>query len=125
MRYPDIDRIEDLIPLCIRIMSFKLRAHLRKVRRRGEDQVRSLDDVQIADAGPSPEERTEQDELLVRLRAAVARLEGRCLELMRLKLQGLDFAAIQIRLSAASINTVYTWDLRCRRRLRELMEQMP
>ena len=48
-------------------------------------------------------------------------MEGRCRELLKLKLSGLSFPEIQKRMSAASINTIYTWDSRCRTRLLELM----
>jgi RNA polymerase sigma-70 factor (ECF subfamily) len=36
-------------------------------------------------------------------------------------LDGKGFAEIQAILGAASLNTVYTWDLRCRKQLMELM----
>jgi len=45
----------------------------------------------------------------------------RCRELFRLKLQGRTFAEIQQLLGAASLNTVYTWDHRCRKQLLEAL----
>jgi RNA polymerase sigma-70 factor (ECF subfamily) len=42
---------------------------------------------------------------------------------MRLKLEGKNFIEIQTQMGAESINTVYTWDHRCRQQLRELMSQ--
>ena len=41
--------------------------------------------------------------------------------MIRLKLQGNRFSEIQRILGAGSINTVYTWDFRCRK---ELLDQM-
>jgi RNA polymerase sigma-70 factor (ECF subfamily) len=41
--------------------------------------------------------------------------------LIRLKLQGKSFAEIQEIMGAAALNTVYTWDHRCRKNLLELM----
>jgi len=38
----------------------------------------------------------------------------RCRELFRLKLEGKTFPEIQLLMSVGSINTVYTWDSRCR-----------
>jgi RNA polymerase sigma-70 factor (ECF subfamily) len=38
-----------------------------------------------------------------------------------LKLEGKDFGEIKAILGAASINTVYAWDFRCRKQLLELM----
>ena len=57
--------------------------------------------------------------MLERLTAALAKLEGRCRELFRLKMQGKGFAEIQQILGVKSINTIYTWDFRCRKQLLE------
>jgi RNA polymerase sigma-70 factor (ECF subfamily) len=51
----------------------------------------------------------------------MGQLGERCRELMRLKLQGKNFLEIQKAMGASSINTVYTWDFRCRKHLLELM----
>jgi RNA polymerase sigma-70 factor (ECF subfamily) len=40
---------------------------------------------------------------------------------MRLKLQGKAFPEIQKIMGAAAINTIYTWDHRCRKNLLEAM----
>ena len=45
----------------------------------------------------------------------------RCRDLLRYKLEGRTFAQIQELMGAASINTIYTWDFRCRKHLLELM----
>jgi RNA polymerase sigma-70 factor (ECF subfamily) len=49
------------------------------------------------------------------------KLDGRCREMFRLKLEGKSFPEIQGILEAASLNTVYTWDFRCRKQLLKLM----
>ena len=49
------------------------------------------------------------------------KLEGRCREVFRLKLQGKSFGEIQEILGAKSVNTVYTWDFRCRQQLLKLL----
>ena len=59
--------------------------------------------------------------MLERLAQAMAHSGERCREMMRLKLQGKSFAEIQQIMGVSSINTVYTWDHRCRARLLELM----
>ncbi len=53
--------------------------------------------------------------------AALKLLEPRCREMFRLKLEDRSFAEIQAVFGARSINTIYTWDARCRQRLLELM----
>jgi RNA polymerase sigma-70 factor (ECF subfamily) len=40
---------------------------------------------------------------------------------MRLKLQGKTFPEIQKIMGAAALNTVYTWDHRCRKNLLDLL----
>ena len=120
-KYPHVSGLEELVPLALEIARFKITAHFRKTHRRGEDRLVPVDDLPLADAGPNPGEYAERKERLERLEAALARLEGRCRELFRLKLQGKSFAEIQAILGAGSLNTVYTWDYRCRQRLLELM----
>ncbi len=116
-KYPAVEDPAELVPLSLQIVRFKLTALWRKARRRGEDRAVEAGGVALADPGPSPAEAAERGETLERLARALARLEGRCRELFRLKLQGKSFAQIQAALGAASINTVYTWDFRCRRQL--------
>jgi RNA polymerase sigma-70 factor (ECF subfamily) len=41
--------------------------------------------------------------------------------LFRLKLQGKTFAEIQAAMSVKSLNTIYTWDHRCRKHMLELL----
>jgi RNA polymerase sigma-70 factor, ECF subfamily len=120
-KYAHLERVEDLLPLSFQIVRFKIVALRRKTARRGEyDQV-SVTDIPIADLGPGPEDYVERKELIDRLREALPRLGDRCRELMRLKLQGRTFPEIQKIMGAAALNTVYTWDHRCRKNLMELM----
>jgi len=120
-KYPDIEALEELLPLSLQILRFKMASFRRKAIRRGEGTAVSVEDLPPVDLGPSPELWAERQETLDRLRAAVQRLGERCREIFRLKLLGRTFAEIQEQLGAASINTVYTWDARCRQRLLELM----
>jgi RNA polymerase sigma-70 factor (ECF subfamily) len=48
-------------------------------------------------------------------------LGERCRELISLNLVGKSFGEIQQIMGAGTINTVYTWDHRCRKNLLELM----
>ena len=58
---------------------------------------------------------------LERLTRAIGQLGGHCRELLRLKLEGKSFAEIRKAMGAGSLNTVYTWDHRCRQQLMEAM----
>ena len=118
-KYGHLERMEDLVPLAFQILRFKLAAHRRKASRRGEyDAVDVTVFPPVSDA-PDPATVLERKELLARLMGGIARLGDRCRELFRLKLQGHSFAEIQGRMGAASLNTVYTWDHRCRKQLLE------
>lgn len=116
-KYPEVETLDELLPLSLQIMRFKIAAVRRKVHRRGEAGQLSVDEVNPPDLRPNPEMAVQQDELLRRLTAAVDKLPPRCRELFRLKLLGRSFAEIREELEAASINTVYTWDARCRKQL--------
>ena len=120
-KYSQLDRIEDLLPLSLEIARLKLWAARRKSARRGEDHPLSLDDVALPSHETDPFEQTARRETMERLETALARLCERCRHLYRLKLEGYSFLEIQKRLGVAAINTLYTWDFRCRKRLLELL----
>ncbi len=116
-KYGHLDRAEDLVPLAFQIVRFKLAALRRKSARRGEYDAVDVDAFPPASDAPDPAAVLERKELLTRLMGGIARMGERCRELFRLKLQGRTFAEIQALLGAASLNTVYTWDHRCRKQL--------
>jgi len=118
-KYPALDRAEDLVPLSLEIARFKILAARRKTTRRGENTQISVDDLPLAGSGPDPLEQAARRERLEHLEAALKQLGARCREIFRLKLQGLSFIDIQKQVKAASLNTLYTWDFRCRKELRE------
>lgn len=120
-KYAGVEQADDLLPLSLQILRFKLMAARRKAARRGENTAVAVDEGQIADPGDDPEAAAGRAEMLTRLRAALKLLERRCHELLRLKLEEKSFPEIQTILGARSINTIYTWDARCRQRLLELM----
>jgi RNA polymerase sigma-70 factor, ECF subfamily len=116
-KYAHLDRPEDLVPLAFQIVRFKIMGERRKSARRGEYSQVSVDDLPLADFAPSPAEQAERRELLDRLARALPQLGERCRELMRLKLLGKTFPEIQQTMGVAALNTVYTWDYRCRKDL--------
>ena len=118
-KYREVALLEDLLPLSLQIARFKIVSLRRKAHRRGEDTQVQVEDVPVAGVELDPAASLEKKEMLERLTAALAKLEGRCRELFRLKLQGKGFAEIQQILGVKSINTVYTWDFRCRKQLLE------
>ena len=120
-KYAHLDRAEDLLPLSLQIVRFKIMSLRRKAVRRGEYSQVSITDIQLPDLDANPADAAERREMLDRLTQAVARLGERCRELIRLKLQGKSFPEIQKIMGAGAINTVYTWDHRCRKNLLELM----
>ena len=120
-KYNHVDRLEELVPLSLQIARFKIMSLRRKSLRHGEYSRVSLADIQLPDLEADPAVQAERRQMLERLTQAVAQLGERCRDLLRLKLQGKNFAEIQKRMGAQSINTIYTWDHRCRQQLLELM----
>ena len=120
-KYRTLDRAEDLLPLALEIARFKMMGAWRKTVRRGENTQVSVDDLPLASDAPDPFQETARREQLERLEVALSALGERCRELFRLKLEGLTFPEIQKRLKVGSINTLYTWDFRCRQQLLERM----
>lgn len=120
-KYAHLERVEDLLPLSLQIVRFKMMAVRRKAARHGEYSQVSVTDVPLPDFGPSPADTVERKEMLEQLSHAISQLGDRCRELVRLKLEGHSFPEIQKIMRAASLNTVYTWDHRCRKHLLELM----
>src|ERR1700676_2913511 len=120
-KYGHLERLEDLLPLSLQIVRYKMMALRRKAQRRGEYTQVPVDDIQLASDGADPLAAAEQREMRGRLLAAISKMEERGRRLFELKLEGKSFAEIQDSLGAGSINTIYTWDFRCRKHLIELM----
>ncbi len=120
-KYAHLDRPEDLLPLSLQIVRFKIMSLRRKAVRRGEYTQVSITDIPLPDLDSNPADYVERKEMLDRLSRALPQLGERCRELIRLKLQGKSFPEIQKIMGVGAINTVYTWDHRCRKHLLELM----
>ncbi|MBI2875507.1 MAG: RNA polymerase sigma factor [Candidatus Tectomicrobia bacterium] len=120
-KYGHVTRLEELFPLSLQILRFKMWDFHRKSSRRGEHNPVAIEDLPLSDPRDDPEAETERKQMLERLIAAVNRLSPRCRQLFRWKLEGKGFAEIQSLLGQCSINTVYTWDARCRKQLLGLM----
>ena len=118
-KYPAVDRIEDLVPLSLEIARLKIWGAARKIVRRGENTAVSVDDLPLSGHDPDPLEQAQRRQRLDNLEAALKQLGDRCRELFRLKLEGYSFPEIQKRLKVESLNTLYTWDFRCRKQLAE------
>jgi RNA polymerase sigma-70 factor (ECF subfamily) len=120
-KYPAVVTLDELLPLSLQIVRFKMAGLRRKMQRHGESTAVAPEEADLPDTGMNPEMYAQRQELLDRLRAAIPKLGERCRELFRLKLLGRTFAEIQDEMDAASINTVYTWDARCRERLLKML----
>ncbi len=120
-KYAHVDGLEELLPLALQIVRFKMLALRRKSLRRGEYSQVSVDEIQVEDAAANPAAAAERAETRDRLIQAISQLGERCRQMFALKLDGKNFGEIQATLGAGSINTVYAWDFRCRKQLLELM----
>jgi len=118
-KYSGVELIEELLPLSIEIARFKIMGARRKLVRRGEHTQVSVYELPLAGGGPDPFEQAARRERLERLETVLAGLGERCRQLFRLKLEGYTFPEIQQRLGVAALNTLYTWDFRCRKQIME------
>ncbi|HPT25375.1 MAG TPA: sigma-70 family RNA polymerase sigma factor [Bryobacteraceae bacterium] len=120
-KYREVDSIEDLVPLSMRIVRFKMAALWRKSARHGDAAAVQAEDAGLrSDADPERELIVKQQRRL--LLEALEELGERCREILKMKLAGLGFEQIRVRLGVESLNTVYVWDLRCRRQLIERLK---
>jgi len=116
-KYGELNRAEDLLPVSLEIARLKIWSARRKSSWRGEDRAANVDDLPLRSGEDDPYEQAARRETLSRLESALVQLGERCRELYRLKLEGHSFAEIQVRLKVSSLNTLYTWDFRCRKQL--------
>ena len=120
-KYARVTELTELDPLTFQVLRFKMLDAHRKSLRRGEYNQESVDELPLANPGDDPATLLDQKQRVDRLLAAVAQLGDRCRDLLTLKLEGHSFPEIQTRMGQHSINTIYTWDLRCRKQLLSLM----
>ena len=120
-KYPHVVELTELVPLAFQVLRYKMLDAHRKALRRGEYNQESVENLGMAASGGTPETQLDQKQRVERLVAALSRLGERCRELFRWKLEGKSFPEIQRLMGQKSVNTIYTWDLRCRKQLLSLM----
>ncbi len=120
-KYSQVTELVELVPLAFQVLRYKMLDAHRKAFRRREYNLDAVEDLPLVDARDDPATQLDQKQRVDRLLAAMAKLGERCRELFRLKLEGKSFPEIQQLMRQTSINTIYTWDLRCRRELLTLM----
>ena len=120
-KYSHVTDLTELVPLAFQVLRFKMLDAHRKSLRRGEYNQESVGELPLADPGDDPAMQLDQKQRVDRLLAALNRLGERCRELFKWKLEGKSFPEIQKIMGQNSVNTIYTWDLRCRKQLLALM----
>lgn len=120
-KYAHVTDLTELVPLAFQILRFKMLDAHRKALRRGEYNQESVEDLPLVDPADDPATQLDQKQRVDRLLVAVGSLGERCRELFKWKLEGKSFLEIQRLMGQKSINTIYTWDLRCRKQLLALM----
>ena len=120
-KYAHVTELTELVPLAFQVLRFKMLDAHRKSLRRGEYNLESVDDLPLADPADDPATQLDQKQRIGRLLGVMALLGERCRELFKWKLEGKSFPEIQKLMGQNSINTIYTWDLRCRKQLLALM----
>lgn len=122
-RYRHVTAPEELVRLAMQICRFKMMAQGAKSGRRGEGTAIPVEEMPLADPADGPEEQALRQERARQFARAFAELGERCQQIFRWKMAGESFAVMQHRLGAESINTVYTWEARCRKQLLGLLQR--
>ena len=120
-KYSHVTELAELVPLAFQVLRFKMLDAHRKSFRRGEYNQESVEDLPLADPGDDPAKQLERKQTVERLVQAMNQLGERCRELFKWKLEEKTFPEIQKLMGQNSVNTIYTWDLRCRKQLLSLM----
>jgi RNA polymerase sigma-70 factor (ECF subfamily) len=120
-KYARVTELTELVPLAFQVLRFKMLDAHRKSLRRGEYNQESVDELPLAHPDDDPARQLERKQTVERLVQAMNHLGERCRELFRWKLEGKNFSEIQKIMGQNSINTIYTWDIRCRKQLLGLM----
>lgn len=120
-KYARITEVTELVPLAFQVLRFKMLDAHRKSLRHGEYNQEPVENLALADPGDDPAQQLDQKQRVDRLLAAITQLGERCRELFKLKLEGNSFPEIQRLMGQTSINTIYTWDQRCRKQLLNLL----
>ena len=120
-KYAHVTDLTELVPLAFQILRFKMLDAHRKALRRGEYNQASVEDFPLVDPADDPAMQLDQKQRVDRLMTALAKLGERCRDLFKWKLEGKSFPEIQKLMGQSSVNTIYTWDLRCRKQLLALM----
>src|SRR5260221_7574205 len=71
-KYGHLERLEDLLPLSLQIVRFKMMALRRKAQRHGDYTQVPMEEIQLADGAADPLVMAERSEMRERLVAAVA-----------------------------------------------------
>ena len=130
-KYANVAAAEELVALAVQIVRFKRAAYWRKAARRralGEVAAPSTDDgvadvFELAPSGTAdPEAIARGRQRLAMFVEAAGRLEGRCRQILRRKLEGASFVEIAAELGRP-VNTVHSWDSRCHERLKALLAE--
>ena len=118
-KYPEVSTLQELLPLSFQVLRYKMLDFQRKSFRRGEQNQEDVEDLPLPFLEDDPEVELQKKQRLEKLTHALGRLPDRCRQLFQWKLEGKNFPEMQALLGIRSINTVYTWDSRCRRQLLE------
>src|ERR1700760_3687005 len=90
-KYAHLEKAEDLLPLSLQIVRFKIMSLRRKSVRRGEYTQVFITDIPLPDLDANPADQVERKQMMEQLSKAMGQLGERCRDLMRLKLQGKTF----------------------------------
>ncbi len=119
-KYSNLEQMGDLLPVAIRIMSFKLKSFRRTTGRQRVSDT-PIDEMPLTSADPDAAEQLARAEFRKSIFAALDKLGSRCKRLFLLKLEGHRLTQIREMLGASTMQQLYMWDFRCRESMRQLI----
>lgn len=128
-KYAHVEAADELVRIAVAIVSRKLQGLWRKRARRarlGDTPLPGGEDGEADPLGqarsesPDPEQVAVDRQRVALLVDAVARLGSNCRELLYRKVEGASLKEIAVEMRRP-VNTIYSWDHRCHKRLRGLL----
>lgn len=123
-KYESVETLTELLRIAFKVARFKIG---NLIRLEGRRKTGGLEDEQWEQIQDTPEREPEDEairrEQISQLAEAIRSLSKKCQEIFRMKLEGHNFADIAEALRAGSVDTLYVWDHRCRRKLKEVLGQ--
>jgi RNA polymerase sigma-70 factor (ECF subfamily) len=113
-KYPHVRDLTSMIKIAVTVARNKMFEHFRHAKREAELLDTTPDQTDVY-------RELERRQVVSQILVAMLRLDDKCRKLLMLKLEEKGSTDIQKLMGANSINTIYTWERRCLKKLMEVV----